>query len=387
MRFMNSKGTVFYGMHFYPGVAEYAEPGKDPYRVFLNEDTIRSMGPSFAGRPVFVMHVDGVDDKVDDLRKDADGWVIESFYNQADGKHWVKFLVVSEKGERAIRNGMKLSNCYAPKGPFGQGGLWNGVQYAKEIKGGEYEHLAIVPNPRYEESVILTPEQFKKHNEDKIGELKRLANDKESKPMKLNLFKRTKVENSTDMDGVEVLLEKSGKVLTITQLVKEADERYSNSPMAAHPEHLVDMGEGSKMTVNDLVAKHKSMCSELEDLKKKGAEKTDDDVENDDDSFDKADDSTPIAGTNQNKEDKDDKDDKKENEDDKDKDDKKENEEDKAEKKKNELEEARLQKEKDKKAKEKADKLRNAHLNATEEVARVELSEDRVARGKARYGS
>ncbi len=356
----------------YPGVAEYAEAGKDPYRVFLNEDTIRAMDPTFAGRPVFVMHVDAVDDKVDDLRKDADGWVIESFFNSADGKHWVKMVVVSEKGERAIKNGMRLSNCYAPKGPFGQGGLWNGVQYAKEIKGGEYEHLAIVPNPRYEESVILSPEQFKKYNEDKIGELKRLANDKESQPMKLNLFKRTKVENSADMDGLEVMLEKSGKVVTIAVLAKEADERYSNSPMAAHPEHLVDMGEGSKMTVNDLVAKHKAMCSELEDMKKKNVESPDEEGD-------------PSHGdVGMSTEDK-------MNGDDEDKDDKKENDDDEAEekdeKKKNEIEAARVKAEEKAKAKAKADRLRNAQQNASDEVARVDLSEDRVARGKSRYGS
>lgn len=369
-RILNSKGTVYYGCHFYPGVAEYQEPGKEPYRVFLNEDTIRSMDPTFAGRPVFVMHVDGVDDKVDELRKEADGWVVESFYNQADGKHWVKFLVVSERGERAIRNGMKLSNCYAPRGPFGQGGLWNGVKYEKEIKGGEYEHLAIVPNPRYEESVILTPEQFKKYNEDKIGELKRLANEKGLEPM-LKLFKRTKVENSADMDGLEIMLEKSGKVLSISQLAKEADERYSNSPMAAHPEHLVDMGDGAKMTVNDLLAKHKALCDELGAMKKKNEE----DADKDDDSM-------------ENEEGEDD--DSMENEEDKD-DDSMENEDDEAAKKKAlklaEHEDKEIKEAKKKNAKEKADRLRNAHLHASNETARIDLPEDRVARGRTRYGS
>ena len=154
-----SKGTIWYGIHFYPGVAEYAEPNEKPFRVFLNEDTLRSMDASFAGRPVFVMHVDGVEDDLDVLRGEADGWVIESFYNAADGKHWCKFIVCSDRGEQAIQRGMKLSNCYLPR-QYGQGGLWNGVSYDKEVKGGEYEHLAIVPNPRYEESVILSPRKI-----------------------------------------------------------------------------------------------------------------------------------------------------------------------------------------------------------------------------------
>src|ERR1019366_6532201 len=71
-----AKGTVWYGMHFYPGVAEYRDsPKAEPYRVFLNENTIRNMGPSFAGCPVFVEHVDGVTADVDALRSDMDGLV------------------------------------------------------------------------------------------------------------------------------------------------------------------------------------------------------------------------------------------------------------------------------------------------------------------------
>ncbi len=351
------------------------------------------MDPTFAGRPVFVMHVDGVEEDVDELRKDADGWVIESFFNQADGKHWVKFLVVSERGERAIGRGMQLSNCYVPE-KFAQGGLWNGVSYAKEIKSGEYEHLAIVPNPRYEESVILTPEKFKKYNEDKILELKRLSNAKGAGPM-LKLFKRTKVENAVDLSDMSVMLPKSKKEMTLTEVVTsfddhlEAQAKLKNSPMAAHPEHLVDMGEGSKMTVNDLVAKHKAMCDELDAMKKKNVDAPDeegdpshgdvdmtgkDKMNDGDDDFTGAQDSTQVAGTNAEKKNEDDGD-----EDDKKKKKKTENEEDV--KKKNDLEA------KKKKDKEKADRLRNADKREPDEEARVEFSEDQVARGKSRYGS
>lgn len=359
----NSKGTVYYGMHFYPGVAEYQEPGAEPYRVFLNEDTIRAMDPSFAGRPVFVMHVDGVDDDMDVLRKDADGWVIESFFNQADGKHWVKFLVVSDRAETAIRNGMRLSNCYVPKN-FANGGLWNGVSYLKEITGGEYEHLAIVPNPRYEESVILSPEEFKKYNEDKIVELKRLANSNKERVPMLKFFKRAKVENTIDLESMSVVLPKSGKELTITELVNEMDahEEKKKEPQMANGEDHVTVGD-TKMMVNELVEKYNALCAELDALKNPKK-----DMGDESDATDPA-----VVG---NKEDEDAK--------------KKalelaehEEKEIVEAKQKNDIAEA--QKKAD--AKKKADALRNAHLTADDEVAVVELSEDRVARGKSRYGS
>ena len=182
MKVENTNGQIFYGIHFYPGVAEYQEPNKAPYRVFLNETTLRQMDSTFAGKPIFVHHVEDVDSKLDNVRAEADGWVSESFFNEADGKHWVKFIIVSERGLQAVRSGWKLSNAYIPKS-FGPGGLWNGVEYAQQIMNAEYEHLAIVPNPRYEESVILTPEQFKKHNDDLKDELKKIANSKGDKQM------------------------------------------------------------------------------------------------------------------------------------------------------------------------------------------------------------
>lgn len=364
----NSKGSVWYGMHFYPGVAQYEEPGKDPYRVFLNEDTIRSMDPSFAGRPVFVHHVDGVDESIDQLRKEADGWVLESFLNKSDGKHWCRFIAVTEKAERAIKQGWQLSNSYFPK-TFAQGGLWNGVPYIKEITGGEYEHLAIVPNPRYEESVIMSPEQFKKYNEDKELELKRLANTKEP-TMAFNLFKRAKVDNSADLLGMMVTLPKSKKEVLVEDLFKEADDRLSNSPMAAHPEHLVDMGEGHKMTVNDLMSKYKMQCNEMEEMRK-NAEEKEVGVEEDD---------GKVEGEGDNKS--------KDNEDDEDMDNEDEEVDsklkmEKEEKTKN-AKEAAIKKAK---AKERADALFNAKEKALKNAPPVELFQDQVERGRARYGS
>lgn len=361
----NSKGKVYYGMHFYPGVAEYQD--KDgPYRVFLNENTLRSMDPSFAGRPIFVDHVDDVNSNVDEVRKEADGWVIESFFNRADGKHWVKFIVVSELGERAIRNRMRLSNAYTPKS-FAEGGLWNGVEYAKEITSGEFEHLAIVDNPRYEESVILTPEEFKKYNEDNFVELTRLANsktEKEQGKMAFKLFKRTKVENSTaELEGSHVILPKSGREISIEKLVNEMDEyeeKKKSNEVMAEMGHKVKLHDGSMCNVSELLEKHKAMHDELKAMKE-GDEHGD-------------------------------KDDPKENEEGEDEEAKKkalglaEHEEKEIEeaKKKNDLESAKKKKE----AKEKADKLRNAGPKLVEnEGTVVEFSEDQVARGKSRYGS
>jgi DNA repair exonuclease SbcCD ATPase subunit len=275
MKVKNSKGSIWYGLHMLPGVAEYREPKKDPFRIFLNEDTIRAMDASFAGKPVFVKHVDEVDQNLDTLRAEADGWVVESFFNSADGRHWAKFIVCSEKGEKAISSGYRLSNCYIPKS-FGSGGLWNGVSYEKEVTGGEYEHLALVPDPRYEESIVLTPEQFKAYNEAKRIEVERISNTKGENIMALNFFRRQKVENSFDIESTMVQLPRSKREVTLAQVINEMDEHEAEKHKAmAHPEHHVQIGD-EKMTVNELVEKHKALQdahkalnAEHEELKEK----------------------------------------------------------------------------------------------------------------------
>lgn len=363
MKLVNEgKGKVFYGMHFYPGVAEYLAPDKTPTRVFLNEDTIRSMDPTFAGCPVFVQHVDDVEQNIDKLRNDADGWVIESFYNPADGKHWVKFIVVSEQGERAISQGMKLSNCYTPR-LSSQGGQWNGVSFAKQVLGGAYEHLALVSHPRYDESVVMTPDKFKEYNENHLVELNRLKNSieegKES-AMKLNLFKRTKVENGADLEGMSVLLPKSGREITLVTMVNEMDameeKKKDPAPMAGM-DHQVKLHDGSMCNVADLLEKHKALHDELESMKAPKVEDASDDSS-----------VTPALKPMNDEDDAKEKEKEKKDE----------------EKKKNELEVARKKAE-DKKA---ADKLRNAQTAALEVAPPdVEICMDKLARGQQRYGS
>lgn len=356
MKVANAKTLpqVYFGLHMVEGVAEYREPGKTPYRVLIRNEAIKDMDPSFQGRPVYVRHVDEV--KLDSIQEDADGYVVRSFFNQADGKHWVEFLVVSDQGHEAIQQKKwKLSNCYTLKESVG-GGQWNGVDYAKEVRRGEYDHLAIVPNPRYD-SVILTPEQFKQYNSDKQLELSKLSNSKEENKSMLKFFKKQKVENSTDLEGMAVQLPKSGKEITIEQLVKNADEVEMNAdkPMMANGDHHVMVGE-EKMSVNSLIEKHAACMNELAEMKK-GKEGA---VENDADAEAKKK-ALELAAHED------------------------------AEMKAKNAEKEALEKKaiEEKKANDLAnfEKLKNADKNKKQPEVKIDLMEDQIARGKARYGS
>ncbi len=365
MTLANSRGKLFYGRHFYPGVAEYRDKAGS-YRVFLNSDTIRKMDATFQGCPLFVLHVDEVDSDIDALKRNADGWVVRSFYNQADGKHWAEFMVLGEEAEKAILNKkMRLSNCYMPtrKGP---GGTWNGVSYDLEILDGKYEHLALVPDPRYNESVVMNAEQFEKYNEQQLDDIKKFSNSNdndEGKSMKLTFFKREKVQNSeVDFENTMVVLPKSKQELTILQLVNAVDT--DGKPKLANSKDLVKVGE-KEMSIEDFVKDHSRIAKELQNMKDEYCNEDEEDDDEDEEIENEED-----EGASDKKEAKEDL---KKVE----KDEKKEIENKKKNKKKNSAE--------DKKAKEKADKLRNAAQNFAKNTPVSSMGT--LERGKARYGS
>ncbi len=355
----------YFGLHMAEGVAEYLDRNVndgEPYRILVLENALKEMDQTFTGRPVYVRHVNDVD--MDNLQNEADGYVVKSFFNKADGKHWVEFLVVSDKGHEAISKKWKLSNCYSIKNHAG-GGLWHNVEYAKEVRQGEYEHLAIVDDPRYAESIILTPEEFKTYNSQKEFELDRLANSKqqgESHMAKLNFFKRSKVENSADLESTSVTL-KSGKDMTIAQIInaydeaeeKKANEEKSGEKPMCNGEHMVNVGD-EKMSVNALVEKHLAMVKEKNESQ---GEHEASESESEESSEHQNEDDTDEALEKKKKE---------------------ENEASEEEKKKDEEKKAN--------AKDNFDKLANARREAEKaEDSFVDTSTDQLARGKSRYGS
>lgn len=353
------------------GLAEYAEPGVEPIRIYLGEEAIKNMNASFQGKPVYVDHVDEVN--LENLEKEMDGVVVRSFFNKLDGKNWVEFVVTTDRGKEAIRSGWKLSNAYVPKN-FAQGGENHGVSYDKEVISGEYEHLAIVQNPRYEESVILSPEEFKQYNEKKEKELSRFANsknEKETKKMafKFNLFKRTKVENGKDVDLSSLMVElpKSKSEILLSEVVEKYDT-IQNMKGYANDDHMVKVGD-KEMNVKDLRDGYMKACNDLEEMKKKnsdeeGSGQEDEEMENDESQKETVSEGMKDVGSRGG-------------------DVSLENEEEEVEKKE------KMMKDKKKNASDKASALKNAGAhNAPEpQFHTIEIGIDKVARGKQRYGS
>lgn len=259
---------IFYCKHIAPGVCAYAEE-----TILIGEEALKEMDKTFAGKPIYVNHQEV---NLENLQEEADGYVAESFYLPEDGCHWAKMIIISDKGQEAVRKGWKVSNAYVPD-EFGIGGEWHNIPYNREIMKGHYTHLALVDNPRYEEAEIMTPEQFKMYKEEKRAQLKELENTKGEGKTMFKLFKKTEVTNSDDLSKVMVELS-NGSAVSIGEMVNSVEEKLKaeeEKKDACHNEDILEKVvkvNGEDMTVADLVKAYEDKCSNADDEEKKPEE-------------------------------------------------------------------------------------------------------------------
>lgn len=210
---------VYYCRHLEPGFVKHKAE-----RYKITAEAMKKMMPTFAGKPVFVGHQQV---PVDHIENQADGYVADCFYNPLDGWCWSKFIATSDAAHDAIAKGYKVSNAFVPTETKG-GGRDHDIDYTKELVNARYTHLAIVPVPKYDEAMILTPEGFKSYNDARSKELTELQNSKEKGKMSIKkIFKnsRTEVTNSAEIDDTCELELASGKTISIGDMVKIVEEK------------------------------------------------------------------------------------------------------------------------------------------------------------------
>lgn len=336
---------IWYGLHFAEGVAQYLKADGSFEMVFISDETARKMNESFSKKPVYIDHPDSKDIDINKVHE-VDGWVIESFYNKADGKHWVKFLTVTQEAKNAIEQGYKLSNAYIPTNEGGPSGEWHGVPYSRQITDAEYEHLAIVKEPKYSESVILTEEEFLQYNAQKHEELGNRFVNKKTEQGESSMFKffknsREEVKEGLDVKTHSVILPKSKKEMSLEKIINAIDdievERSQNPDMFCSGDEKVKLGE-KVLTVNELIKEYQTLC---EKNKAENEDEVDEEVEEELDEDEVVDNEDASEETE--------------------------------DKKKN--------------SKENFDRLVNADKTPVEKFKVLELGMDQTARGKLRYGS
>ena len=252
----------YYARHMKDGVCGYNNE-----TILIQDDTIKSMMKSFNGKPVYILHDERTDqERLEDIKTAPVGYVTESFYNEKDGWFWVKFMVIDDEGHEKINNGWSVSNAYIPKRVGNQGTKHN-VPYDREFLDGDFTHLAIVPNPRYEHAQIFTPDEYKVYQDEKNQQLNELKNSKTegTKGIIMKFFKTKKEEVSkVDADCFVEIKNDDGSISEVlvgdmVKAIQNAKEEDEKETMNMDDE--VSVGD-EKMTLKELINKYQALCDE-----------------------------------------------------------------------------------------------------------------------------
>lgn len=272
-------GRRYFARHMVQGVVRYTDSEGRDFNVLVKNEAIASFNKSFEGKPLYVGHLEN---NLEKLEEEAAGYVVKSFFNELDSWWWAEIIVTSDAGHDIVNKGISVSNAYWIN-KEGSGGTYLNVPYEHEVLEGEFLHLALVPNPRYEEAEIMNPDQFLNYCEGLREKMKIVNNSKESKRGGfMKFWKSSKEEvqaeaitNESDLSSYTVEVEGSevalSEMLAVVRNAKAEEEAAEEKKENMKKTVNVD---GEEMTVEELVNKYKNLC------KKKNAEEEEEELKN-----------------------------------------------------------------------------------------------------------
>lgn len=211
------------------GLVDYADMKLGA--LLLKKETIDKMLASFQDKPVIIKHTKVDESNFVDL---AVGYIKTVYFNPNDGWYYVDFLITHDEGHICMDNGWGVSCAYTVQ-QLGEGGKWHNIEYQGEILAGIGEHLALVQNPRYEDCLMVI------NQGGKIQEAV-LCNEK-------NFITRRDAGKQH---------QQGGDIMAFKLFGKKQDNGFT-------ADSLIDIGNGVKVKVADLISAHNSI-SETHEL-------------------------------------------------------------------------------------------------------------------------
>ena len=147
----SGKGRHFKSRFIQPGLAGY--PGQYG-NALIRKENLDKFVHTLRNKPVIINHKDKINDD------DKVGEVLNVWFNPDDGWYWCDGIIYdNEEGKIAqnlIQNKKWSVSCSYDFTKYDdQGGTENNIPYDIEFLDGEFAHLAIVDNPRYERANIV----------------------------------------------------------------------------------------------------------------------------------------------------------------------------------------------------------------------------------------
>lgn len=184
------KGRAFISRFIEAGLVHYAEFGD----VLITKETLDKFIYTMVGCPVIIMHKDIDDSNAD---KERVGVVSKVWYEPMDGWFYCEGIIWDKQAIDLIKNQQWNVSCtYDFESDF-QKGSYHGKKYDMEFTGGEFLHLALVSNPRYERANIVM--NAKDDNEEFIT----VGEGEEAHPIPLDFLKQDTHSFSIKVKGLK----------------------------------------------------------------------------------------------------------------------------------------------------------------------------------------
>lgn len=122
-----------------PGIVRF---GDKNLTVYISEKAIERYSYRLKGKPVTVGHIEGI------TEANAQQYSVGDVAVCTEPGECV-VTIKNEEADRKIESGERFSCCWVPV-KWGPGGTWHNIPYDKELVEMDFTHLAIVPDPRYE---------------------------------------------------------------------------------------------------------------------------------------------------------------------------------------------------------------------------------------------
>lgn len=144
----NGKGRKFTSRFIEAGVAHYEQFGD----VLITKETLDKFIQTMVGCPVIIKHKDITDQNAD---KERVGVVSRVWFDENDGWFYCEGVIWDKQAIDLVKNqGWNVSCTYDFESDFKKS-IYHGKEIDMEFTGGEFLHLALVPNPRYERATII----------------------------------------------------------------------------------------------------------------------------------------------------------------------------------------------------------------------------------------
>lgn len=212
------KGHKFVSKFIEAGLVHYKEYGD----ILITKETLDKFIGTMVGCPVIINHKQVTDDNVENERV---GVISNVWFNPSDGWYYCDGIIWNKQAIDLVKNqGWNVSCAYSfesDRKPL----KYHGKNISMEFTNGNFQHLAIVETPRYEDAnIVINSVEFdeSKHPRDKQGKDEMLKNNLEKQNEKLKRLKQGNDFNAIKQkeENIEKI---KNKIYELEKNVKDED--------------------------------------------------------------------------------------------------------------------------------------------------------------------